>query len=97
MPLNTVRGYVPRRSQVNAEWGGCPTCFLMAVLRGVTTLPLTGRSRSDQKPVRPYHKIGYDTMACKALHGRYFPATMDSWAIAYLSNARILHSREWGP
>ena len=54
----------------------------MTVLRGVTILLVAGCSRSDQKPVRRYHKIGYDTMACRALHTTLFPVTMDSWTTA---------------
>ena len=56
-----------------------------------TTLDCTEQTR---QPFRLYHKIGFDTMACKALHATYLLATMDSWAIAYKSNARVRRSVE---
>ncbi len=55
---------------------------MTAMLRPVATLPFATCGRSDQKPFRRYHKIGYDTMACRALHTTLFPATMDSWTTA---------------
>ena len=73
----------------NGEFA-CPTSLLMAVLRGVTTLPLAGCSRSVQKPFRRYHKIDYYTMACKAFHATFFVLTMGCWANADGSSRLIV-------
>ena len=48
------------------------------------------RSRSNQQPLRPHHKIGFDTMACKAFHATFFVLTMGCWANADGSSRLIV-------
>ena len=40
-----------------------------------------GCSEQPEQPFRSYHKVGFDTMAYKALHAPYFLATIDNWAM----------------